>query len=371
MIRIAFTADTHLGQVQYGLSFRAEDYARMVRDITISAKQHDCDYIILGGDIFHSPRPPVSAVESIKDMVEDFETSHRRVLSIDGNHDNTNGKWLSLCGCAALGEMELYCMNSKDNQHHCDISGINGGSTKQILEDLDELIAYDALKDSEILVMHLPLTEMTGFPTQLCCKDIAEKLKGSSVKLVLLGDIHDGREAVVDGIRFIYSGSPEITASNENPEKSYLLVTIDQDINGQNTFDIERIPLHPRKQITIRIESEADLKQLSNLEAGADLLGPMYHIEFDGSVLNAKERICAMAEKAKAYFRCFPIHVERQIKTEGIDRSGFKTSLSEIVDEDFKDDEEAKDLLMSAIPLPVEEAIELFKKFLRKKGLKV
>jgi DNA repair exonuclease SbcCD nuclease subunit len=369
MIKLAFTADTHLGQVQYGLSFRAEDYARMVRDITVSAKQHNCDYIVLGGDIFHSPRPPVSAVEEIKDMVENFQTSHHNVLSIDGNHDNTGGKWLSLCGCVGLGEVPLYCLNSKDGQHHCDISGINGGSTKQILEDLDELISYDALKSSEILVMHLPLTEMTGFPTQLCCKDIAEKLKGSSVKLVLLGDIHDGREAVVDGIRFIYSGSPEITASNENPNKSYLLVTIDKDASGQNTFDIERIPLHPREQVTIRIESEADLKALPKLVPGGDL-GPMYHIEFDGNVMNAKERICAIAEKAKAYFRCFPIHTERQI-AEGVDRSGFKTSLADIVNEDFEDDEEAKDLLLSILGLPVEDAMEPVKKFLQARGIKV
>lgn len=369
MIKLAFTADTHLGQVQYGLSFRAEDYARMTRDITISAKQHDCDYIILGGDIFHSPRPPVSAVESIRDMVSTFETSRRRVLSIDGNHDNTDGKWLALCGCVTLGQTYGYRLDSSDNLHHCDIAGIDGGSTKQILEDLDNLIDYELFKNVEILVMHLPLTEMTGFPTQVCCKDIAEKLKGSDVKLVLLGDIHDGRETVVNGIRFIYSGSPEITASNENPQKSFLLVTIDKDESGQNTFDIERIPLHPREQITIRIESEEDLKNLSNLAPGSDL-GPLYHIEFDGNVMNAKERICAIAEKAKAYFRCFPIHVERQI-AEGVDRSGFKTSLADIVNEDFADDETAKDLLLAILALPVENAMEPVKKYLNQRGIKV
>ena len=370
MIKLAFTADLHLGQVQYGLSFRAEDYAKAAASVVSEARRLDCDYLVLGGDVFHSPRPPVDAVGTVKNMVESFETSRHRVLSIDGNHDNTDGKWLKLCGCVSLPNHLVYGMGSADGSVRCNIAGIHGGSVKQIFEDLDELLNIGALDKAEILVMHLPLAEMVGFPTQVSCKDISEKLKGTKVKLVLLGDIHDGREAVSNGIRFIYSGSPEITAANENPEKSFLLVKIGKGASGENTFDVERIPLHPRKQESIKVESEADLKTLREKMAGGPD-GPLFHVEFDGKLVNAKERIAAIAEKAGARFRCFPVHTERQIATESVDRSGFRTSLKDIVDEDFADDPEAKEILLSMLSLPSESALEPVKKYLNRHGIKV
>lgn len=372
MIKFAFTADAHLGQTQYGMSFRAQDYAKAFEEILGQTKALHCDYAVLGGDIFHSTRPPVDAVRVVKQWVDSLDDGLHRVLSIDGNHDNTGGKWLGLCGAITLGQWRSgpYQMLDKDRpdanySERLKIFGIDGGSTQKIMEELEEFAGNPHLNDADILVMHLPLTEMTGFPTQVSCKDIAGVIKNTKVKLVLLGDIHDGREHVENGIRFVYSGSPEITASNENPKKSFLVVSAVLNSIGDWTFDVERIPLHPRAQVVLKIESEEDLKNLPSRLADPSL----YHIEYDGAVLNAKERIVALAEKAGVRFRVLPMHKERQMP-ETADRSGFRASLADIIKEDFADDPEGASLVTAMLETP-DNAVELAKKFLRNKGIKV
>lgn len=381
-MKIAFLADAHLGQTQYGLSFRARDYERALEQAVKKAIEEKCKILVLGGDMFHSMRPPVDAVSKLKSLVEDFRGSGGFVMSIDGNHDNTAGSWMKVVGSTPFGAQSGWTvpvtLTSPDSSEgYVGMWGIDGGSIQEILRELKKFHDDPSL-DADILVLHLPLAEMVGFPTQVSAKDVAACLEGKRVKLVLLGDIHDGKEAVVDGIRFIYSGSPEITASNEKPEKSFLVV----EYGKAGAFNVRRIPIETRKQRFVKIESEADLADFAKLaekeaKAWANVAGgffdiPLCHVEFDGRVLNAKERIMAIAERTGALVRCIAIHGEQKQAPQGsVDRSGFRASLAEIVDEDFADNPEAKDLLMEVLSASVEDAQEIFKKYLRKHGVKV
>lgn len=354
-MRIAFTADAHLGQTQYGLPFRALDYEQAFKDIMSSAVAFEADAAILGGDIFHTVRPPVSAVVAAQRAINFLG---RPVYSIDGNHDNTDGRWMHLCGATPLGiEVWPTYIKGKDGET-CRVIGIDGGSTQTILEKL--ALLRDRKLKADLLVLHLPLAEMAGFPTQVSAKDIASFLEGSEIQLVLLGDIHDGREAVAGGIRFVYSGSPDMTAADEDPSKSYLLVDF-----ANKSFNVTRMPIHIRQQSFLEVKSEADLENLRPQLTE----GPLYHISFDGKVMNAKQRIMTVAAEKNAYVVCTAIHTEREIP-KGVDRSGFKASFAELVSEDFADDKEAGDLLLQTVEAPPESVMEPAKKFLNKKGIR-
>lgn len=369
-MKIAFTADTHLGQVQYGMQQRAADYQAVLSEVFESAVAEHCSCIVLGGDIFHTMRPPADAVQAVRNCISGLN-GHVPVYSIDGNHDNTCGRWLRLCGTVPLGQWrnKLACRLGGNNDG-CIVYGIDGGSANSILSELRAFADDPHANCAEILFLHLPLSEMSGFPVQVSCKAIADIVKDTAVKLVLLGDIHDGKEAVVDGIRFVYSGSPEITAIDENPEKSFVVVTVAKDAYGENTFDVRRVPLHPRKQEKIEISSEKDLDKLKLLLPEKDF-GPLYHIAYDGGVANAKERIMSAAKQAGAMFRCFPSRPQEKTETKGYDRSGFRASLAEIVGEDFADSPEAAKLLLEILGLPAETFLEPVKKFLHKLGIRV
>jgi len=359
-MKFAFTADSHLGQIQYGIFARVKDYELAFNSVAYEAARRGCDAILLGGDVFHTMRPPITAVETLRMFCQYFTHQGGKVLSIDGNHDNTSGGWPSICGAYPIGNTGYpYILKGRDLQE-CRIYGIDGGSTPEILSQLDRFAASGV--KSDVLAMHLPLTEMAGFPTPICAKDIAAKIKNTGVKLVLLGDIHDGQEAVVDGIRFIYSGSPEVTAADERPEKSFLVVTYDM-----GRLDVERVPIKIREQKFVKIESEKDIEDFS----GTVTQGPLYHIACDCAVQNVKERVSEIAGRAGALFRIIPIPREKTVQTTGYDRSGYRASLSEIVEADFADNPDAKNIILESLGLPPETATEPAKKYLHRMGVRV
>lgn len=313
MIKIAFTADSHIGQVQYGMSFRAKDYAKSFDEVLLKAKELHCDYAILGGDIFHNTNPSADAVRTVKHWVENFSNdSFHRVLSIDGNHDSSCGKWMGICGAIPLGLWRTgpFEMLDKDNPNskfnkRLKIYGIDGGETDKILFELKFFATTKYLNyDTNILVLHLPLKEMANFSTQVSCEQIVKIIKHTNVKLILLGDIHDGKETVVDGIRFIYSGSPEITTINENPNKSFLVVSASLNSENEWMFDVQRIPIHTRSQISITVVSENDVQMLQEHLIGES----MFHIKYNTSLSDIKKRITTIAKNSGVYFRTIPIY---------------------------------------------------------------
>lgn len=381
MMKIAFIADAHLGQTQYGIPERGDDYAGALRYAVRKAIDEKCDVLIFGGDMFHVPRPPSSAAMTLWHLCEEFAQSRERdvcrndgaaavrnlVLSIDGNHDNTEGRWMTMCGAVPLewrgdvgecGHPAVYNAGSVDGKTTCRIAGIDGGNTKAILAKLDAM--SKSKEQFDVLVMHLPLAEMSGFPVEVSAKTVAAAAKNCGVKLVLLGDIHDAKETVVDGIRFVYSGSPEVTAWDESPDKSFVIADFDGD---SKAFDVRRIPIPVREQISVSVESEDDLSKLANEVKS----GPLYHVRYSGLVENARERIASIMSGANALFRCMPLPKTEPPKH--ADRKGFRASFAEIVEEDFGNDAESKDLLTMLILAP-DDAVDTLKKYLRRKGVK-
>jgi len=381
MIKIAFTADAHLGQEQYGLPFRQADYIQALFQVAEQAK--GCDVMVFGGDMFHVPRPPSGAVQALRQVVQTFvdsnsvETSRGVrapwVLSIDGNHDNTDGDWMSLCGAIPLdwkadvdvdGHPSVFHvrMAGEEDVVRCRIVGVNGGSNREILRKLENL-GKDPKAKADILVLHLPLSEASGFPTPVSAQQIAGLVKPCGVKLVLLGDIHDGKEVVAQGIRFVYSGSPEITAANEVPEKSFLVVSFDIDTGA---FDVQRVPIRIRPQKVVAVEKEEDIEKLASMLDRETL----FHVQYDGSIPRAKDRLLCLLKAQNAKFRLLTIPKFDNKPRTFTNRTGFRATFAEVVEEDLKGKPEAKEMLLEMNGLPPELAMEPPKKCLRKHGIR-
>jgi DNA repair exonuclease SbcCD nuclease subunit len=82
-------ADTHLGNEQYGVRERFNDFSRAFWDITQDAVNRRVDFVVIAGDLFHKraidAQTLIHAIEGLKKLKE----LHIPVLAIEGNHDRS------------------------------------------------------------------------------------------------------------------------------------------------------------------------------------------------------------------------------------------------------------------------------------------
>jgi DNA repair exonuclease SbcCD nuclease subunit len=82
-------ADTHLGNEQYGVRERFNDFSRSFWDIMQDAVRRQVDFVVIAGDLFHKraidAQTLIHAIEGLKKLKE----LHIPVLAIEGNHDRS------------------------------------------------------------------------------------------------------------------------------------------------------------------------------------------------------------------------------------------------------------------------------------------
>ena len=98
MARIALISDVHLGTRQYGIQERYEDFLEAFRKFGKAMEEHRPDAVIIGGDLFDSPRPDAKSVFTAKEVVKRIKNAGIPVYGIDGNHDLADGYWLRTIG---------------------------------------------------------------------------------------------------------------------------------------------------------------------------------------------------------------------------------------------------------------------------------
>ena len=62
MAKIALVSDVHLGTRQYGLKERYDDFIVAFERFGKSVVEHEVDAVVIGGDLFDSPRPDAKSV---------------------------------------------------------------------------------------------------------------------------------------------------------------------------------------------------------------------------------------------------------------------------------------------------------------------
>ncbi|MCP3960383.1 MAG: exonuclease SbcCD subunit D [bacterium] len=86
-MKILHTADWHVGK-RLGRYDRAADYAAALGGITGVAEREAVDLVIVAGDLFDRPTPPISALRQVLETLEKLATDERPVVAIAGNHDS-------------------------------------------------------------------------------------------------------------------------------------------------------------------------------------------------------------------------------------------------------------------------------------------
>ena len=334
-MRILHTADLHLGTRQYGLAEREEDFKQIARKVLSSARQVGADIVTLGGDNLDCVKPHGSAVEALKKAVDSAGVP---VFGIDGNHDPSDGAWLRLCGITPLEQwsgVESQPRPVPYIQDDVSIFGLNYAPYNKTIEKL-EYIAKAGV-GIDVMLMHAPLGDMFGNNLgfiQLTAGEIAKYLNKVGTRVVLLGDIHDYREVEIDGIRFVYPGSPEISSSSERTDKSFTVV----DING-GEYKTEIHSVAPRMFERRRVDTVEDLDNLADFIRD-NPVNPVLLVDYNPDLENAYGRIEAILQ-GRAMFRIAAISddTDRDVSAvvaaigSDIDRSGTMKYLQQVLDD--------------------------------------
>lgn len=375
-MRIVHTADLHLGYKQYGMQDRENDFLVATAYIFRKAKELKADMINLGGDIFHTLHPSANAVYFLHSRISEAKAAGIRVVGVDGNHDCTESAWLKVCGAEPLdrwlGVDGSYVQTSHDGIM---LAGINGGSVSQIRADLDKLVELKPKLD--IVCMHLPLAEMAGFAADnmMTARDIADKLKPLGVRCVLLGDIHDYKETVFNGIRFIYSGSVEMTALDEDADKTFTVIDITADDLKTQSY---KIPVRPILREHINNDEGVDNLLVNIKNATADpRRQPLVVATYDPAVTGLRQSIEGVLQ-GKALYRLMALPQATNLDIFGelaekkavYERKGAMRNLSEIVNERFGESSDESALIVTCIEKP-KEVENTIMTFAKGKGLKL
>ncbi|MGH2480848.1 MAG: DNA repair exonuclease, partial [Ktedonobacteraceae bacterium] len=82
-------ADTHLGNEQYGVRERFNDFSRAFWDIMQEALKREVDFVVIAGDLFN--KRAIDA-RTLLHSIRGLETLRERgvpVIAIEGNHDRS------------------------------------------------------------------------------------------------------------------------------------------------------------------------------------------------------------------------------------------------------------------------------------------
>jgi exonuclease SbcD len=86
-MRILHTADWHVGK-RLGRYDRMDEYREVLDEIVGIAETEAVDLVLVAGDLFDRPIPPVEALTVALDALERLAAGGRTVVAIAGNHDS-------------------------------------------------------------------------------------------------------------------------------------------------------------------------------------------------------------------------------------------------------------------------------------------
>lgn len=248
-------ADTHLGNEQYGVHERFNDFSRAFWDITRVAVERRVDFVVIAGDLFNKrsidARTLMHAIEGLKSLKE----KGIPVIAIEGNHDRSYYRegvsWLQfLCYGNYLTLLDPRMQDGAPVLEHWRIENMQGAyidllggklrvyglkwqgaATARSMEGLHKALA--AAQEEEraagieyrLLMMHTGVDgivpRMQGLPTQSQFEPLRQY-----IDYLALGHVHKPFE--ING--WIYNpGSTETCGAEEAlwEDRGYYYVTID------------------------------------------------------------------------------------------------------------------------------------------------
>lgn len=359
MAKIAIISDAHLGTRQYGLKERYGDFLQAFRNAGKSMIDHHVDAVVIGGDLFDSPKPDARSVLVAQSVVSDLTELGIGVYGIDGNHDLADGGWLSVVGATPIRDMDPMPMPGALAM------GINYKNGRDLIAQLQQMV--DVGLEFKILVAHFALAEMNGGGSaDTGVQELSPLLDKLGVKCVLMGHVHIPDCRKWNGVLYVNPGSTEMKSSNEPKDKYYFIVDTD-------TWEAEPVKIKTRAVEEVEIGSEEDLINFQNRldrERGVGVFDgadkTFYQVIADDSIDDAFKRLARTIHDTGAIARILMRSNKARDLAPVVDRNESVATLESAIEARFpKDSTEAKltaDLLHSPDPASIHIVCDRFMK---------
>ncbi len=307
MPRFMHFSDTHLGNREYMMDLREEDFYEAFNEAVDIALEERVDFIIHSGDLFDTWGPSNRALSELKDSVLRLKEKGIRTYMVMGDHDRPRrtdypaASIFDFLGLTLMGADDLDTLYIEDSDTF--IAGISNmkGSRRDSLPQMyarADLLAKE--HRNSILISHQGVSGYTH-PEDVQIQEI--DLPGSFAYLAF-GHVH------VSSYRarptpFSYAGSTEINSASEiepflRDGKSVNIVDID---NGEVSFSRRRLK---RTRVQVKVvttrenfteDVERVLQKYENMVPGKK---PLVISEVHGSsdFSYFRERIATYSDRA-------------------------------------------------------------------------
>lgn len=362
MAKIALVSDVHLGTRQYGLKERYDDFIVAFERFGKSVVEHEVDAVVIGGDLFDSPRPDAKSVLQAQYVLRGIDQMGIPVFGIDGNHDLSNSGWMQVIGAYALFDGIPVSVNSLKG---IKMVGVNYKSGRDFISALQQMV--DDRVKADILVAHFALAEMNGGGSaDTGVQELSPILDKLGVKCVLMGHVHIPDCRKWNGVLYVNPGSTEMKSANEPKEKYYFILDTD-------TWEAEPVRIETRKVEEIEIADEEDLLAFqAELEAEAKTRATIvncpekvfYQIIADDSIDDVFKRLSKTIHDTSALARIVMRSSKARDLAPVVDRSESINTLESAIEARFpKESDEARHIkafLASPDPASIRLRVEKY-----------
>lgn len=240
----AHLADVHLGNTQYGLSDRFDDFGRAWDDAISQVIARKVDFVVLAGDLFEKRSVEPLALIQAQDGLRRLRQAAIPVVAVEGNHDaalyrdgfswmeylDRQGELRLLDPCQVGGSGYHYRPHQKGRGGcYVDIGGVRvvgqpylGASAARAIEEMTACLRLDGVGEAQYVV-YVAHAGLEGIVARApgCLSEAEIAPLRPHVDYVALGHIHQYFER--DGWLF-NPGSLETCRSDEAESPSGLVV---------------------------------------------------------------------------------------------------------------------------------------------------
>lgn len=276
MVKFLHFSDTHLGNREYGETFREQDFYESFQEaINIGLKEH-VDFFVHSGDLFDTWNPGNHPLLMFKDFARQINDAGKRMYLIMGDHDRPKRRDDPASKIFDFLGVKLLDDGSEDAQRVKEISGdgenvllygisnMKGLRKDMLVEEYRKAEAAARGYKSSVMLSHQAISP---YLHPEACEAKYDDLP-KSFSYLAFGHIHDHLLREKDYPVFSYAGSTDMTSSSEIKQfvkqgKGVNLV----DIKGGDV-SVERISLEStRFQIEIKADSDHYLEELEKVRS--------------------------------------------------------------------------------------------------------
>lgn len=240
------TADLHLGYSQYGLEARREDFDRVFQELVDRTLELKPDFMIIAGDLFHTPRPSNVTLEHAVRKFSQLRDAGIPVLVVDGSHDSApnsvTGTILNPLDSAGL----IHYLPRHEGafwhkQDCCYVYGVPNFRTRRKTEEaLPEFMQQNKPNPDpslfNIFVFHMAL-DFPELTPPFVEAEASPELLPKGFDYYAAGHVHKRYEGKLGDGLLIYPGSTETVNYDEaHDEKGFYYVEVNEKKEASSHF---------------------------------------------------------------------------------------------------------------------------------------